>query len=150
VLIPPQRLRWAAVRGVGRYYVSLEVLTAPEEGIWHPVHDIFSLEVLGTQFELPGEIGWLPGGLYRWRVETGDGQAEAAGRFRILSERQQVKLRGAREALGRSHLVSAAIYRSFGLYSEALAELRPLHAAEPQQPWLLGRRKTWRPTCAGR
>jgi hypothetical protein len=93
--------------------------------------DLLAVEVAGTEFPIPEGVEWTPGGLYRWRVETADGQYQAAGRFRLLSDRQREQFQQARDALGSSGLMRAAIYRSFGFYGAALTELRALRDAEP-------------------
>jgi hypothetical protein len=136
VLSPPDRLRWSPVPGVGRYLLTLEALTDPAEQTWHPVQDLFLMEVIGTEFSVPEKVHWAPGAVYRWRVETGDGQTTAAGRFRLLSESQRQHLLAARQALGYSRLLRAAIYRSYGLYDAALTELQSLRAPHPEQPAL--------------
>jgi hypothetical protein len=136
VFSPPDHLRWSPLRDVGRYLLTLEALTDPVEQTWHPVQDLFLVEVTGTEFTLPSTIQWAPGALYRWRVQTGDGQTTAAGRFRILSEAQQNNLLAARRTLGKSRLLRSAIYRSYGLYDAALTELQALRALHPDQPAL--------------
>lgn len=136
VLSPPLRLRWAPVLGSERYLLTLEVLTDPAQQVWYPVQDLFSVEVTGTEFAIPTDVHWVPGMLYRWRVETEDAKAFAVGRFRVLSEARRQRLLAAQDALGRSRMLRAAIYRAFGLYGEALTDLRALRAEQPQQPAL--------------
>ena len=136
VFSPPDRLRWSPIPGVERYLLTLEALIDPVEQTWQPVQDLFLTEVTGTEFQVPAEVKWAPGALYRWHVQTGDEQSLAAGRFRILSESQREHLLAARRALGESRLLQAAIYRSFGLYDAALTDLRALRSIQPQQPAL--------------
>lgn len=136
VFDPPERLRWSPVPGVDRYMLTLELLTDPAEQLWHPVRDLFLVEVSGTEFSLPADMKWAPGALYRWRVQTSDGRATAAGRFRVLSEAQRARLLGARRDFGGSRLLRAAIYRSFGLNDAALTELRSLRSLQPENPAL--------------
>ena len=136
VFSPPRRLRWSSVPGVGRYLLTLEALTDPVEQIWHPVRDLFLMEVTGTEFSVPAEVNWAPGAVYRWRVQTGDDRAAAVGRFRVLSEAQRTRLLAARRELGESRLLRAAIYHSFGLNDAALTELRILRSRQPENPAL--------------
>jgi hypothetical protein len=128
VFSPPDYLRWSPIPGVERYLLTLEALTDPAEQTWHPVQDLFLIEVTGTAFSVPAKVHWAPGAVYRWRVQTGDGQTTSAGRFRILSETQREHLLAARQTLGKSRLLRAAIYRSYGLYDAALTELQYVQA----------------------
>jgi hypothetical protein len=136
LLSPPLQLRWSAAPGVERYLLTVEALTNPVDKVWQPVHDLFSVEVTGTEYSLPEGIEWRPGVLYRWRVESQDGRLSGAGFFRMLSDRQREQLREARESLGHSQLMRAAIDRAFGFYGAALSEARELQAARPEQPAL--------------
>ena len=89
-----------------------------------------------TEYSIPAELKWAPGAVYRWRVQTGDGRAAAAGRFRVLSDAQRARLLDARSDLGGSRLLRAAIYHSFGLNDAALTELRTLRSVQPGNPAL--------------
>jgi hypothetical protein len=133
---PPRQLRWSAVRGVSRYRLTLEVLTDATDQIWHPVGDLFAVEVDGTRFELPTALSWAPGALYRWRVETEDGEKIASARFHLLSESQREVLESARQRWGKSRLLVASVYRAFGCYATALDEVRALSARKPGDPLL--------------
>jgi hypothetical protein len=136
LLSPPDHLRWSPIPSVERHLFTLETLTDPVEQTWHPVQDLFLVEVTGAQFSVPAKVHWVPGALYRWRVQTGDGETTAAGRFRILSELQRQHLLAARQTWGNSRLLRAAIYRSYGLYDAALTELQALRTLHPVQPAL--------------
>ncbi len=133
---PPTRLLWAPVPGVERYVLTLEALTNPEEQVWQPVRDLFSVEVPGTEYALPADLEWTPGRLYRWRVEAGDDQGRAQGRFRVLSTRQREQMEAARRLFGTSHLLRAAIYRFYGFHDAALTEVQALQGAQPNDPAL--------------
>lgn len=130
VFDPPVLLRWSALPGIERYQLSVEALTDPVEHRWSLVQDLSSREVTGAEFEVPTEMRWAPGAVYRWRVQTADGRAAAAGRFRVLSEGQRERLQAARQSAGNSHLLRAVIYRSFGLYDAALTELQALRGSQ--------------------
>jgi hypothetical protein len=136
VFNPPDRLRWAPAPGVGRYLLTVEALTDPAERVWAPVQDLLQFEVSGTEFLVPPRVHWASGALYRWRVQTGDEQTSAAGRFRVLSTRQRERLLAARQWLAPSWLLRAAIDRSYGLYNAALADLLALRPLQPHQPAL--------------